>query len=125
MSKWSGQHKKKALQTNAAARRGPGLAGSPNVWVERLPSFSLSTVPKLIASCTQEKVPGHGSSVWKVLHVLSPNICLLHTSVQTSPRMGWGRGEPFLIYPQKCLVLSEHALSHMKSWVHLPMPSRA
>lgn len=94
--------RKKDSVDKCSSPGGPGLAGSPHSWVVGFPSFSLSTVSKLTASCTQEKVQGQSSSVWKALHFLSPSMCLLlHISVQTPPGVGWGGGseEPSLTHP--------------------------
>lgn len=57
----------------------PRLAGSPHSWAERFLSFSLRAVPKFTASCTQQKVPGQSSSVWKTLYLLSLSKCLSST----------------------------------------------
>lgn len=74
---------KVALEKGSADKpsspEGPGLVGSTHSYAEGFSSFSLSSVPKLTASYTQEKVPGQSSSVWTAFHYLSPSKCLSST----------------------------------------------
>lgn len=83
--------RKKDSVDKCSSPGGPGLAGSPHSWVVGFPSFSLSTVSKLTASCTQEKVQGQSSSVWKALHFSQYVPSPPHFGPDTSwGGVGWG-----------------------------------